>query len=31
MDRDADGWVGAQDLWNIIKEIEPAWTEEDID
>lgn len=31
MDRDGDGWVGAQDIWNIIKEVEPTWTEEDID
>lgn len=31
MDKDGDGWVGAEDLYRIIKEVESGWTEEDID
>lgn len=26
MDKDGDGWVGAEDLYRLIKEVEPGWT-----
>jgi len=26
MDKDGDGWVGAEDLYRVIKEVEPGWT-----